>query len=58
MKHFCVICWAKWFCGIGKCRPKCSGNFLTMCDKCLISIPLRQYRNLPPRKYFKSKKSK
>lgn len=53
MKHMCVICLSKWFCGIGKPRkgqkkrPTCTGTFLTQCDECLISIPLRYFKDLP-----------
>ena len=54
MKHMCVICLSKWFCGIGKPKkgepkkPRCTGEFLTQCDECLISIPLRYFKDLPP----------
>jgi len=70
MKHFCVICWEKWFCGVGKPKKgekrkpmhigtrsyRCTGRFMTMCDNCLTNIPLRYYKDLPPRGYLRWEK--
>jgi hypothetical protein len=55
----CVICLREWFCGIAKrkkgepMKPRCTGKFMTQCDECLISIPIRHIRNLPPWRLFK-----
>lgn len=42
-KHLCVICLTTFSCYGGRCTRK----FLTQCDTCLISIPLRYYKDLP-----------
>lgn len=43
MKHLCIICLTKFSCP----THKDTHRYLTMCDQCLISIPLRHFKDLP-----------
>jgi hypothetical protein len=52
MKHMCIICLNKF-----KCMTNQNGyKYLTMCDECLISIPLRHFKDLPRIPNYRNKK--